>query len=208
MLIWGTTTTRKRLAWGQFYCPNCEIHRQYNLIRVKKWGHLYWIPVLPMDEIGRYIKCMACSSEYNEKVLEYDPIKQRDETIRNINEVFLLSLSYVTAEISENFPDLAKLRSIVYKHCKLDVPVSEINTTIETVRGSPQYVRERISAVAESLNEAGKEMFLQAGIESFSSGESLTEKQRQIIVEIGNLLGMSRAHITGVLAEANGSAHH
>jgi len=53
MIIWGTYVTKKIVSTGQFYCPRCANHRSYKLRRPKKWGHLYWIPIIPMEEFDR-----------------------------------------------------------------------------------------------------------------------------------------------------------
>jgi hypothetical protein len=45
--------------------------QEYQVYDAKKWGHLYWIPILPMDELGSYVECSGCSGQYKAEVLEY-----------------------------------------------------------------------------------------------------------------------------------------
>ena len=71
MIIFGTTSTRKLLGSGQFRCPQCDAQTRYEKRRAKRWGHLYWIPILPMDEFPPYVECMKCKGTFIDRVLEH-----------------------------------------------------------------------------------------------------------------------------------------
>ncbi|EYD77745.1 hypothetical protein Rumeso_00661 [Rubellimicrobium mesophilum DSM 19309] len=53
MIVWGSYVRKKVVGTGEFHCPGCGQQRDYKLQRPKKWGHLYWIPLIPMQEFDR-----------------------------------------------------------------------------------------------------------------------------------------------------------
>ena len=118
MIIWGTYVTKKVISIGQFYCPGCNNHRNYKLRRPKKWGHLYWIPLIPMDEFERYVECEACNGAYREVVLQHDPIRAQRELEQNLSGMLCQLMSLVAGEkngVSVRLSDLiaASVRDIV-----------------------------------------------------------------------------------------------
>src|SRR5690242_1328968 len=76
MIVWGSYVMKKNLGRGEFYCPNCKTRRSYTHLKPRKWGHLYWIPLIPLDEFDSYVECGSCSKAYAEAVLQYDPEKE------------------------------------------------------------------------------------------------------------------------------------
>ena len=69
-IVWGSrgvTTTPDR---GTFECPICMSRMNYARKRVRRFGTLYWIPLLPMDSLGEYIECSNCLKTFEVEVLE------------------------------------------------------------------------------------------------------------------------------------------
>src|SRR5262245_25179477 len=84
MIIFGSYVREKVIKTGDFYCPNCQDYRIYKLVEPRKWGHLYWLPLIPMEEFDIYAKCNSCTRQYRPAVLEYDPIRARQEATTGV----------------------------------------------------------------------------------------------------------------------------
>lgn len=69
MIIFGTRSVESTIGNGFFYCPRCNTQRTYRLIGVNRWFTLYFIPVIPMGRIGRYVECDSCAGTFAEEVL-------------------------------------------------------------------------------------------------------------------------------------------
>lgn len=80
MIIWGSKSRETTEHEGEFHCPHCAGEtRTYKLIKVSKYFTLYFIPLFPMETLGKYIKCKTCNSDYNESVLEYVPPTEQEK---------------------------------------------------------------------------------------------------------------------------------
>src|SRR5215831_823784 len=99
MIIWGTYVTKKIVSTGQFYCPRCANHRSYKLRRPKKWGHLYWIRIIPMQEFDRYVECDGCKGAYQEIVLRHDPARAQHDFEDNVSRVSLRLSDQIAASV-------------------------------------------------------------------------------------------------------------
>ncbi|MBK8442985.1 MAG: RDD family protein [Sphingobacteriales bacterium] len=64
MLIFGTKTIPTTIKTGEFQCPNCQDKRSYTLKRFKKYFHIFFIPLIPTDNLGDSLDCNYCSTSY------------------------------------------------------------------------------------------------------------------------------------------------
>ena len=73
LILFGTKDRRKVEAKGQFICPKCEVERDYEIISVREWFTLFFIPILPTANDERrdyFVECRTCNSTYDPDVLE------------------------------------------------------------------------------------------------------------------------------------------
>lgn len=64
MIVFGTKNTPSVINTGEFNCPNCQDRRNYTLKKNKKYFHVFFIPLIPMDNLGDSLECQKCSSSY------------------------------------------------------------------------------------------------------------------------------------------------
>jgi transcription elongation factor Elf1 len=73
LILFGTKDRRKVEQSGQFMCPKCGVERGYEVISIKEWFTLFFIPILPTaNNEGRedFVECGTCKSTYDTDVLE------------------------------------------------------------------------------------------------------------------------------------------
>lgn len=73
MIIWGTTGRETEIGSGRFHCPVCHGTREYRLVRAARYFTLYFIPLFETQDLGRYIKCVSCQHNFDERVLQDAP---------------------------------------------------------------------------------------------------------------------------------------
>ena len=200
MIIWGTYVTKKVISTGQFYCPGCSNHRNYKLRRPKKWGHLYWIPIIPMDELERYVECDACKGTYREVVLQHDPIRAQREFEQNVSGMLCQVMSLMANErtgMSMRLSDLiaGSVRDIL----KVEMTPASIRSAVGPGPAQPETVLTNVERQASTLSERGKDLVLRAAV--LAAPKPLTSSGHALAAEIGRRLGMMPAHVNGVLAE-------
>jgi hypothetical protein len=57
IIIFGSKVRYKTLSTGQFYCPQCKARRDYELRQARNWFSVYFIPVIPLNQIGELVTC-------------------------------------------------------------------------------------------------------------------------------------------------------
>ena len=73
LILFGTKDRRKVVADGQFVCPKCGAKRDYEVISLREWFTLFFIPIHPTaNNEGRedFVECGTCKSRYGTDVLE------------------------------------------------------------------------------------------------------------------------------------------
>ena len=73
LILFGTKDRRKVVADGQFVCPKCGVKKDYEVIRLREWFILFFVPLLPTaNNEGRedFVECGFCKSTYDVDVLE------------------------------------------------------------------------------------------------------------------------------------------
>jgi len=200
MIIWGTYVTKKVVSTGQFYCPRCANHRSYKLRRPKKWGHLYWIPIIPMEEFDRYVECDGCKGAYQEIVLQHDPSRAQRDFEDNVSRMLCQIMVLMAGErdsVSVRLSD--QIAGSVRDILKIEISPAAIHAAMSNGANDLQTVLGNVEQQAPTLSARGKDMVLRAAIAA--APLPLTEARRTFAAEIGKRLGMMPAHVSGVLAE-------
>ena len=73
LILFGTKDRRKVKGTGQFLCPKCGVIKDYEVISLREWFTLFFIPILPTaNNEGReeFVECATCKSRYGTDVLE------------------------------------------------------------------------------------------------------------------------------------------
>ena len=73
LILFGTKDRRRVETKGQFICPKCEVKRDYEVISLREWFTLFFIPILPTandKEKEIFVECRTCNSTFDTDVLE------------------------------------------------------------------------------------------------------------------------------------------
>jgi uncharacterized Zn-finger protein len=82
MIIIGTRVRRSVIGVKPFYCPTCQTERNYVHEEAKRWGTLFFIPIIPLDKVGEVVTCQHCGTQYRPEVLnlQYNKAKRQMPT--------------------------------------------------------------------------------------------------------------------------------
>lgn len=64
LIIFGARIREKELGSGKFYCPNCGRERRYKRKRASKYFALYFIPLIPVENLGEFVECQTCHQKF------------------------------------------------------------------------------------------------------------------------------------------------
>lgn len=200
MIIFGTTSTRKLLEAGNFHCPHCDRQTSYEKRRAKQWGHLYWIPIIPMEEHPPYVECKVCKNTYIARVLDQnkDAERVRAEFERAAG---LVMAKMVLADGKVDVSEKEEMRDILGRISGGSVEPEVVESLIAEARNDNRPVEEIAAAFGNSLNPRGVEQVVRAILFIAIADGDLAREESELLSRIASALGMSKAHFRGVLDE-------
>ena len=54
---------------GSLHCQRCGGDRQYRACGGRRWLHVFFLPVIPLDRITEHVQCTTCDTRYRMEVL-------------------------------------------------------------------------------------------------------------------------------------------
>jgi hypothetical protein len=206
MIVWGRSISDKVVATGQFYCPSCRQHCAYALRQPRKWGTIYWIPIVPLEKSDPYVECALCHKTYPEAALrqdaadaqrQFDAQRAREADLsRMLCEVMVL----IAGEKHSVSPHLCGLiANAVRRLIQIEMPQDDVLAAIAAGPDESEAVLRNVEQQAASLTDRGREIVLRAAV--VAAPKPLTKRSGALAIEIGRRLGMQSDAVEATLAE-------
>src|SRR5881396_2577280 len=87
MIIFGTKNRLKTIGTGQFYCPRCQAQRTYEHKQAKRYFTLYFVPLIPMGDLGEFVECQTCHMTFKTDVLTMKSVPKPVSAVELLNSV-------------------------------------------------------------------------------------------------------------------------
>jgi hypothetical protein len=206
MIVWGRSISDKVVATGQFYCPSCRQHCAYVLRQPRKWGTIYWIPIVPLEKSDPYVECALCHKAYPEAALRQDATDaQRQFDVQRAREADLSRMLcevmvLMAGEKHSVSPRLCGLiANAVGRLIQIEMPQDDVLAAIAAGPDESEAVLRNVEQQAASLTDRGREIVLRAAI--VAAPKPLTKRSGALAIEIGRRLGMQSDAVEATLAE-------
>jgi hypothetical protein len=198
LLIFGLTVRARPMEAGRFHCPNEGGDRTYTLREMRRCFTVFFVPVLPLKELGNVVECDSCHAQYDEVTLRMPTSATMEHKI----EVAARSLlGAVAASDSQAEPGAVReLETFLGTpaYCASDL-VAHSRIQTEAQRS------EAMTAAGSLLDPAGRESLLMAAARAAVIDGRIGDAQREVIIDCGLALGMTIAHVEGVMVVAQRS---
>jgi hypothetical protein len=79
IFIFGVNPRETVVAQGQFFCPHCEVERQYTLKHSRPYVSLYFIPLIPLGKEREIVQCQTCLRSFTPEVLSTNGLKEKSK---------------------------------------------------------------------------------------------------------------------------------
>jgi tellurite resistance protein len=202
MILFGTRGITYSKAKGSFHCPQCPGEsRSFDHKRVRRFFTLYFVPLIPLDLVGEYVECQRCRGTFDPAVLGYDP----EDDARAFQAEYMRAVRRVMIQMSlaDGHADHSELEAIREYYGRLtgqDLSRADIDAEVNEIRRDARGISEALLPLAPNLNDSGKELVLRAAIMVASADGHFDEHEWTAIAAIGGALGMSSAHVNGVVS--------
>jgi hypothetical protein len=197
LLIWGFKIRAKVMGTVAFFCPRCGGDRTGLQKTARRWFTFFWIPIIPLKEVGQFVECETCHTTFDPEVLTLPTTTQMGRTLSDATYAITLMMVQTAGQPSAAMKAAAvrDLAVIVpgYDLDRLDREVGDVDPTT-----ADRYVHD----LGSHLEVAGKERFLADLVRLGRTDGDLNDAQRRLISDVGRGLGLTSAHITGVVDTA------
>lgn len=201
MLIWGTRATRRQISTGEFQCPSCRSVQAYRQMRAQPHGHVYWIPLFPVGQAIEYVECLTCSGTFDGQVLT-----AADDHRARVAAAYQLGVLRVMVSIMLADGDCAdEERNMIVRIYETvagrALTQGELDAAIAAVGDRSGDLQHYLHDLEPHLNDVGKERIVQAAFAVAAADGHFDEYEAREVQGVARALGMSAAHVKGVMAE-------
>lgn len=203
MILFGTRGVTSTAERGDFSCPQCSGTTNYNLKRVRRFFTLYFIPIIPLDKLGEYVECAQCQGTFDPEILSYDPAieGQKMEAFFFVAcKQVMISMLLADGHIDDS--EVTMLQTQFKEITGTHVPEQELREEIQHISQQGSSASEMLGSLAGQMNDQGKETVVRAAYAIAASDGNVDQSEQAYLAEVGRSLGMSEAHLTGVISAA------
>lgn len=196
LLIFGIQVYFRTLWEGEFFCPNCGGDRRCRRRLGRRWLTLFFIPVLPLGNVGQIAECRTCRSRYGTDVLSLPTSQDMVATLQDGMRALVVAVLRASGDSTRTAVRQRGVDAIVgsgtdgYTVADLDGDVGAL----------PDNLPDQLAGVAEQLPVEGRELFLAEGVRVALADGPLAGGERAVLERAGRALNLTPAHTFGVLA--------
>lgn len=203
MIVFGTRNTRRTLATGEFACPKCGVDRTYRHIRAKRWGHIFFIPLIPLGEGTEMVQCDVCKTNFSPDVLGAPTSSQFADELNQT--VQLLVMTAIAGGVADRPVRAESARSFLSSRGWGE---TEVEATVgwalaadvqQSGELSAQLFRQ-MAKVAPRLEPQGVEQLVMSFGWIVASDGAFGPEKSALVAELGRSAGLTAAHVQGIVA--------
>lgn len=195
-IVWGFRARYRTLSMGTFYCPHEGGDRSYHHQEARKWFTFFWIPIIPLSVLGEFVECASCGRTYDEVVLTMPTTGMMMDNLANAMRHAVVSIIVADGVVDDD--EKAVALDVMQEFSDTPYLEYDLDRDLETL--NPTHLADEFRKVAGMLNDHGKELLLGACLKIAAADGSIHPSERAELVTAGIALGMSAAHIKGVLS--------
>ena len=197
LLIWGWKARFKTLREGMFHCPSCGADRHYRLRQARRWFTFFWIPVIPLQQLGEFVECSSCQSSYNEGVLTLPTTAQLSDNLSIATRG--LAVAMVTADGSVEPSERERAIELIRSSLGGEYDSGNFDADLEAFAG--QDFEAFLGSLSGLLNDHGKESLVAACVELAAADGHIDDRELEIARRAGAALLMTPSHVRGILSD-------
>ena len=195
LIIFGFRINFRTTGTIEFFCPRCGGDRQGNQRSARRWFTIFWVPVIPLNQVGEVLECTTCHTRFEPAVAEQPTTASLQVILGNAVRV-LTAMIVRTGDHRSPAMRAAAVEDVVTVNAAYD----DATLASDLVAVDPAQADQYVVPLAEGIQIAGKERLLSNLVRVALAGGTVTDDQRRVIDLAGRGLGLTAAHITGIVS--------
>jgi uncharacterized tellurite resistance protein B-like protein len=204
LIIWGFRARMKRLDSGHFHCPNEGGDRDYHRVEARRWFTLFWIPLIPLKVLGEYVECASCGADYDPRVLTLPTNAQIEDRLTSALRHVVVAMIHADDHVADE--ERRAGVEVVNQFGLHAYSAADLDEDLRTLQVGD--LDEELAGVAGTLSPQGQEAVMHACVTLAGADGRVDPSELQMLQRAGRGLGMSPAHVRGVLAEIEERREH
>lgn len=200
LIMWGFRVrwSRAKEGDGEFFCPECGGDRSWRRAIARRWFTLFFIPLFPTGKpIAEAVECETCGKKFEPTVLTKPTSADLASELQGSTRLAVCAVLRQgdAGDRGRRAAVEAVQRSGMggYDDNALDHDLASLDLSSLT---------EHLGYLDGALELPGKEMFVTSVARVAAAGGNL-DQARPTLEQIGAGLGLSSAHVAGVLSQAS-----
>ena len=202
IIVWGWRVRFRTLGQGVFFCPSCGGDRHYNMQQGKRWFTLFWIPFIPLKDVGEpFVQCTTCRNAYKPAVLNQPTSAALSEALVSAMRGALVWLLRVEAPTPVTIGAAVEVLSATAQR-----PWSEVELESDVASLDLGTLANQLAGLATALNDHGRERFLADCARVAAADGVISDGERNLLNNVASSLTMTPAHAMGVITQVTQQA--
>jgi len=179
------------------HCYRCGGDRQYESCTARRWVHVLYIPVIPLDRVAEHVQCGTCLTRYRIEVLALPTSAQMEAALPAGAEAAVTLMLRAGDQAS----GAARSRAIeVVRAAGLaGYDDAALNAHLTAAADPDRTAQAALSRLAEQLTMPAPEWFLADAVRVGLADGPLSEEERGAACQIAACLGLTPAQAHDVI---------
>ncbi|MFC5750054.1 zinc-ribbon domain-containing protein [Actinomadura rugatobispora] len=200
-LIFGLSVFFRTVGEGTFHCPRCGGDRSYRQRVGRRWFTLFFLPVVPLNQVGEVVECRTCRTRFDVGALRQPTAGQMAAALP----AGMRAAAALVLRAGGAGHPAARARAAEavqgYGEARYDDAAVEAD-----LRLAEPFLEQEVAGAGAQLAMEAKEWFLAQAARVALADGPLSDAERAVLHRVADLLGMSRAHALGVIVTTEGAA--
>jgi len=197
MIIWGWRVRKKTIGTGVFFCPGEGGDRKYEHKQARRWFTIFFIPLIPLKELGDFVECTSCENTYYPDVLKGKTASEIEDISTIAIRHVAVSMALADGTVDPRERDAAV--TVVQRFASHPYDLDDLDSDLSSLQVSA--LSDNLEELSAVLNEHGKENVLTAAVFLAGADGHVDRSEIEVARQIGKALTMSSAHIEGTIQQ-------
>ena len=197
MIIWGWRVRKKTIGTGVFFCPGEGGDRNYEHRQARRWFTIFFIPLIPLKELGDFVECTSCENTYYPDVLKGKTASEIEDISTIAIRHVAVSMALADGTVDPRERDAAV--TVVQRFASHPYGLDDLDSDLSSLQVSA--LSDNLEELSAVLNEHGKENVLTAAVFLAGADGHVDRSEIEVARQIGKALTMSSAHIEGTIQQ-------
>lgn len=201
MRLCGWTSRRTTLRAGLFHSPAAGCGAPYRVIEERRWPTFLFVPLLFCRTRRVFVECQLTGSTYDESILEALSDEQLVELLPSSVRAVIAAVALADGPVT---PEGCGVAIEVIQEFVPDYDVVDLECDLEDVGLVP--LEQSLARLSRSLHVHGRERILSCAAKMMMVAGSPSRNTVETVRSVGRALGMSSAHVDGVMLHVGSAA--